>query len=251
MTHTLCLVSHDPSALVQHDQLTDFAWLVCASLKSFVEQVVQAQPILILIDARVAQWAYYSEAVKSSNATRRIPTLLISDDASEREQAFLHGVDQTISWANLLQDPRHVVQSHANIPDEAYLEALACGCQEALPARAIEGIQKFNDGEYYAQHDLFEAQWMHETAPVRDLYRAILQVGVGYYQIERGNYRGALKTLQKSVQWLMLLPDVCQGVDVKQLRDDSLAVRAHLLELGAERIHEFDKTRLKGVKYTP
>jgi predicted metal-dependent hydrolase len=251
MTHALCWVSHEPSVLVAQDQLTDFSWLVCGTLTGFIEQVVQAQPIIILIDARVAHWAQFSEAVKSSNATRRIPTLLISDDAHEREQALLHGIDHSISWASLLQDPRQVVENLANIPDESYLAELACGCQEALPARAIEGIQKFNDGEYYAQHDLFEAQWMDETAPVRDLYRAILQVGVGYYQIERGNYRGALKTLQKSVQWLMLLPDVCQGVDVKQLRDDSLAVRAHLLELGAERIHEFDKTRLKGVRYEP
>lgn len=86
----------------------------------------------------------------------------------------------------------------------------------------------FNAGEYYRQHDLFEALWMAEAGPVRNLYRAILQIGVGYYHLQRGNYRGALKMLLRSLQWLTPLPDVCQGVDVRQLRADSGAVRLAL-----------------------
>jgi len=55
---------------------------------------------------------------------------------------------------------------------------------------------------------------MATSGPVRELYRAILQVGIAYYQIERGNHRGALKMLLRSVQWLAMLPDRCQGIDV-------------------------------------
>jgi predicted metal-dependent hydrolase len=108
------------------------------------------------------------------------------------------------------------------------------------------GIEKFNAGEYYAQHDLLEAQWMAEIRPIRDLYRAILQVGVAYYHITRGNYRGAHKMLLRSVQWLAILPDVCQGVDIRQLREDSAQVRAALETLpeGAS----FDITFLRPVR---
>ena len=86
---------------------------------------------------------------------------------------------------------------------------------------------------------------MKTAGPVRDLYRAILQVGVAYYQIERGNYRGAVKMLQRSVQWLYHLPDSCQGIDVARLRRDSYAVRAALQRLGPERFAEFDRALLK------
>jgi predicted metal-dependent hydrolase len=113
------------------------------------------------------------------------------------------------------------VADYARVPDPALLDELDCQCDEPLPPRGVEGVAKFNAGEYYRQHDLFEAQWVETQGPVRDLYRAILQVGVAYYQIERGNYRGALKMLLRSVQWLAILPDVCQGVDVQQLRADS------------------------------
>ena len=89
---------------------------------------------------------------------------------------------------------------------------------------------------------------MKTDGPVRDLYRAILQVGVAYYQIENGNARGALKMLQRSVQWLYILPEVCQGIDVAQLRRDSYAVRAELERLGPGRLNEFDMSALKPLR---
>ena len=77
----------------------------------------------------------------------------------------------------------------------------------------------------------------------------MLQVGIAYFQIERGNYRGAIKMLQRSVQWLLILPDTCQGVDVKQLREDSFKVRAELERLGEDRLDELDRSLLKKVIY--
>jgi hypothetical protein len=83
---------------------------------------------------------------------------------------------------------------------------------------------------------------------VRDLYRAILQVGVAYYQVTRGNLRGARKMLLRSIQWLALLPDVCQGVDVAQLRHDANAVRAELDRVGDDGRQSFNIDLLKGVR---
>ena len=93
---------------------------------------------------------------------------------------------------------------------------------------STDHIARFNAGDYYDQHDFFEALWMAEPGPVRDLYRAILQVGVAYHHITQGNPRGALKMLRRSAQWFASLPDVCQGVDVRQLREDAAAVEAAL-----------------------
>ncbi len=132
--------------------------------------------------------------------------------------------------------------------DADAVEALVRQCQEPMPAEGLEAIALFNAGEYYRQHDQFEALWVAETEPVRDLYRAILQVGVAYYQVQRGNQRGALKMLLRSLQWLRLLPDVCRGVDIAQLRADADAVRAELERVGPDGMADFDRALLKGVR---
>lgn len=118
-------------------------------------------------------------------------------------------------------------------------------CHTPLPPQALEGIAQFNAGEYYAQHDIFETLWANMDAPVRILYKAILQIGVGYYQIERGNYRGAVKMLKRGQRWLAELPDVCRGVDVAQLRADAKRVQEALSEHG---IDGFNKDLLMPIR---
>ena len=134
------------------------------------------------------------------------------------------------------------------MPDPAQIAELDRQCEESLPAGAVEAVQKFNAGLYHEQHDEFEALWMREPGPVRQLYQGVLQVGIAYYQITRGNGRGALKMLLRTTQWLAPLPDVCQGINVAQLRADAAAVRAELARVGVEGIAEFDKSLLKPVQ---
>ena len=85
---------------------------------------------------------------------------------------------------------------------------------------------------------------MDDSGPGRDLYRGILQVGIAYYQIEQGNYRGAVKMLLRVRQWLDPLPAVCRGVDVAGLRADVERVYQALTALGPERIASFDRALL-------
>ena len=132
--------------------------------------------------------------------------------------------------------------------DSDFAAQLGCECQESLPPLGLEAVALFNTGEYHAQHDLFEELWRQTQSPVRDLYQGTLQVGIAYYQITRGNHRGALKMLRRSAKWLAPLPDVCQGIDIKQLREDSFRVRAELERMKPEDIGTFDRTLLKPVR---
>ena len=132
--------------------------------------------------------------------------------------------------------------------DSDLAEQLECECQEMLPPWGQEAVALFNTGEYHAQHDLFEELWRQTQKPVRDLYQGTLQVGIAYYQITRGNHRGALKMLRRSARWLAPLPDVCQGIDVKQLCEDSFKVRAALENIKLEDIANFDRSLLKPVR---
>jgi predicted metal-dependent hydrolase len=126
-------------------------------------------------------------------------------------------------------------------PDDAWREELSRDCDCELPAAAHEAIAMFNAGEYYEQHDLLEALWMETKSPVRQLYQAILQVGVAYYQIEQGNRRGAIKMLSRALRWIDFLPDSCQGVDVAQLRSGAEALRTVLLQTGEDALATIDR----------
>ena len=216
--------------------------------EGYMKTLIESLAALILVDGESKSWEFWTSVPKASPATRRIPLILVSDDAQQRANAALTGADLAVSKAELLNGLHKLVADYARVRDPEVIKQLDCECQEALPALAQEGVQKFNAGEYYKQHDLFEEQWMKTETPVRDLYRAVLQVGVAYFQIQRGNYRGALKMLQRSVQWLIVLPDVCQGINIKKLRDDSFKVRAELERLGEERLQEFDMSLIQGVE---
>jgi predicted metal-dependent hydrolase len=209
-------------------------------------RLVDDHPALILVDGEQANWRFWTATAKASPATRRIPVALIVADKMVRAQALMSGADLTFTPEDMVSGAKQIINDYARVADPAQVTRLECECEETLPELARQGVVKFNEGEYYKQHDLFEALWVKTDGPVRDLYRAILQVGVAYYQITRDNPRGALKMLLRSVQWLAVLPDVCQGVDVKQLREDSYRVRAALETM--EPAGSIDRSLLKPVR---
>jgi hypothetical protein len=75
-----------------------------------------------------------------------------------------------------------------------------------------------------------------------------LQIAIAYYQIERGNYRGATKMLLRVRQWLDPLPAVCRGVNVARLREDVERVYAALMESGPDGIANLDRTLFRPVE---
>jgi uncharacterized protein len=120
-------------------------------------------------------------------------------------------------------------------------------CQAPLPLPALKGLLLFNQGEYFEAHEVLEAAWRRDQTPGRWLYQGILQVGIAYLQIERGNYTGALKMFLRAERWLDPLPDQCQGVQVAQLRQDAQRAQAALKALGREHIAEFDRALFRPV----
>ena len=106
--------------------------------------------------------------------------------------------------------------------------------------KAEEGIELFNKGEYYEAHEPLEAAWMKTESPERDLYQGILQIGLAYYQITRGNYRGALKMFRRGFRNLNSLGDNLLGIDIAQLQEDARIVNTALRRLGPDDINQLD-----------
>jgi uncharacterized protein len=123
-------------------------------------------------------------------------------------------------------------------------------CLGSLHPKAVEGLELFNLGRYFEAHEALEAAWRDESGPVRDLYRAILQVGVVYLHITNHNYPGAFKVHLRCQKWLRLWPETCRGVAVGRLKRDLEAVMTALQELGPEHITDFDMSLLKPVHYS-
>lgn len=214
----------------------------------YVPRLVDSRSVLIIVNSADENWRFWTATPKSSPATRRIPVWLITENKAIHSTAHKNGVDLVLSPTELIEQGHQLITEYARLPDSTQQDALNNACQDPLPELAVDAIAQFNAGEYYAQHDLLEELWMATEEPVRDLYRAVLQVGIAYYQITRGNHRGALKMLLRSKQWLVILPDQCQGIDVKALREDSDRVRAALEQLGEDQVDQFDKTLLQPVK---
>ncbi|MEK7312281.1 MAG: DUF309 domain-containing protein [Chloroflexota bacterium] len=215
----------------------------------FIAYVVELQPALIVVElnSHILPWEQWVLAAKTSPATRRIPILGFGPhvDADLRQRAFKAGCDAVVTKGQFSAKMVDLLQQHARLPDPAAARAAAEG---ELSELARKGIELFNRGEYFEAHEELEHAWNEEPGPARQLYQGVLQIAVAYLQITRSNYNGAIKMLLRARQWLDPLPDVCKGVNVAALRRDAAEVRAALESLGAEKMGEFDRSKLGPVE---
>ncbi|MBM4417449.1 MAG: DUF309 domain-containing protein [Chloroflexi bacterium] len=95
-------------------------------------------------------------------------------------------------------------------------ESRPCHC-ERLHAAAIH----FNAGEFFKCHELLEDLWREQRGPTRDVYRGILQIGIGYYHALRANRRGAINVMGYGVTRLSGVLNVDVGYDLTRLVDEA------------------------------
>ena len=113
-------------------------------------------------------------------------------------------------------------------------------CEELPPPALLEGIEQFNRGEFFEQHETLELLWRAERREVRRLYQGILQIGVAFFHLRRLNHHGTVYMLTRGSMYLAPFAPHCQGVDVRSLLDASAAALAEVDRLGPERLAEFD-----------
>jgi predicted metal-dependent hydrolase len=120
---------------------------------------------------------------------------------------------------------------------------------EEVPELVLKGIEEFNKGEFYECHEYLEEAWMQEPCRVRFLYQGILQVGVGFYHQQNGNWRGATGLLRNGTARLKEFEPETLGIDVARLVRECERCLEELEELGRERVWEFDQTKVPEVKW--
>lgn len=215
------------------------------------EWLTAEYPALLIFDLNnhAVPWREWIPILASSPATRRIPILCYGShvEADAIRAARDAGAKEVVARSRFVSAMPELIKKHARLIDQPELEA---ACQAELSALARRGLEEFNRGEYFEAHETLEHAWMADESAGRELYRGILQVAVAYLQIERGNYNGAAKMFLRLRQWLDPLPAACRGVDIAQLRADARAAHQHLLALGPERLHQFDRGLFRPVVYS-
>jgi predicted metal-dependent hydrolase len=125
------------------------------------------------------------------------------------------------------------------------------GADEPAPQPLRVGVHLFNAGEFFECHEILEELWRAEPRPIRELYQGILQVGVGFYHLGRGNFRGAVNLLGYGLARLSRVPPGAHGLDVAALINGATRCRERLIELGPERIGQFDGAMIPKVLWLP
>ncbi len=212
-------------------------------------QLSKWQPVLLIFDLNNEQipWRHWIASLKSSPATRRIPILCFGShvDTDTLVAAKEMGADTVVARSRFSSAMPDLIRQNSRGKDKAALEET---CALPLADLARQGIEMFNNGHYYECHDFLEEAWMADESAGRDLYRGILQVGIAYYQIERGNYRGALKMLLRVRQWLDPLPAICRQVNIARLREDVERVQQALEKLGPEEFSAIDRALFRPIE---
>ena len=124
------------------------------------------------------------------------------------------------------------------------------GASEDLPDLVLKGIEEFNRGEFYECHEYLEEAWMLEPKRVRFLYQGILQVGVGFYHLQNGNWRGATGLLRNGTIRLKEFEPAALGLDVSRLVSECERCLRELEDLGRENVREFDRSLVPKVRFT-
>jgi len=213
---------------------------------AFVDVVDGVFPVLALVDLGVeGDWEQAIRRCKMRPHTRQIPIYAFGShvDADTLRRARRAGADHAWARSRMMEELATVIARHVS-PPVTYPD----GWQDRLSAAARQGIEEFNCGAYFEQHESLEHAWMEEQRSVRELYQGILQVGVAFLQIERGNWAGAIKMFRRGLPRLRGLPPVCQGVHVAEFRHAAEAIHAEVTALGPDGLGTFDRSCLPRIK---
>ncbi len=204
-------------------------------------------PVLVLLDLKTpGDWETAIQRCKLTPQNRQIPIYAFGShvDTQTLRRARQAGADHAWARSKMMEELVAVVQRYVH-PPAREVE----GSGDPLSRAAVAGLLEFNRREFFEQHEYLELAWNEENRPVREMYQGILQVGVAFLQIERGNWRGALKLFRRGLPRLRELPAVCQGVDVAGFRTAAEAIHAEVTALGPEQLAEFDTSRFPLIRF--
>jgi CheY-like chemotaxis protein len=204
---------------------------------AFVAAVDLYFPVLAVVDlASEGDWATAIQRCKTRPHTAAVPIIAFGAhvDTATLQRARQAGADHAWARSKFVEELVDLVGNAIQPPVH-----FPAGWDDALPAAAAAGVAAFNRGEFFAQHEHFEHAWLAEPRPIRAMYQGILQVGVAFLQMERGNWKGAVKLFRRGLPRLRSLPPLCQGLRIDEFRSAAETIHVEITALGAQRLGEW------------
>ena len=99
--------------------------------------------------------------------------------------------------------------------------------------RFLEGIERFNQGDYYASHDAWESLWLERFGEEKDFLQGLILSAVALHHYSRGNLRGARSRFRLALEKLGKYPPEYWGVDLKNFLRRMNGAMHRLLTEGA------------------
>lgn len=109
------------------------------------------------------------------------------------------------------------------------------------PDEFWQGVEQFNQQEFYACHDTLEALWMEALEPQKQFYQGILQIAVACYHLGNLNSRGAVVLLGEGIRRIRDYQPVYEGIDVEALLTESVKLLQALQQVEPEQVADFVK----------
>ncbi|MGM9496772.1 DUF309 domain-containing protein [Desertifilum tharense IPPAS B-1220] len=118
-----------------------------------------------------------------------------------------------------------------------------------FPAEFWQGIQQFNQGEFYECHDTLEAIWIEASEPQKTFYQGILQLAVAIYHLGNHNLRGATILVGEAISRLSRYQPNYAGIDVIGLLDESQTLLRQLQQATLENVNLPQLLQEGGLQY--
>lgn len=204
-------------------------------------------PVLVIVDlfSRIIPWEALVRRIKSSKMNY-VPVLGFGPhvDLQLREKALAAGCTAVVGRGAIAGQLAQLVEKHQWVIDSDR-------CRDQPPPLLLEGINLFNQGEYFECHEVIEQAWNEEKAAVRVMFQGILQIGVACYHVQNKNWRGAMKLLDRGLPKTRRFAPSCMGINLAQLMSDADAIRQELLRLGPEWQGEFNPGLFPTIQLIP
>jgi predicted metal-dependent hydrolase len=84
-----------------------------------------------------------------------------------------------------------------------------------LNTKYDDGVERFNRGEYFEAHEVWEELWMECPSAERRFIQALIQAAVALHHFERGNHAGAARLFNSGRAYMAPFRPVHRGLEVE------------------------------------
>ena len=85
----------------------------------------------------------------------------------------------------------------------------------------FEGLQAYEDKDFFEAHELWEELWSKYYLAARTLIQGLIQLAVSFVHLGNGNLNGAKSLLNKSAEKFCSFSGVHRGINIDNLKKTS------------------------------